>query len=249
MRWLHRLHFELSYILGAAPWDRGVSPPELIAFLDSHPSGRALDIGCGTGTNALTMAGRGWDVQGIDFSARAIRAARRKARLAGLSVSFDRADISRLAGLCGPFDFALDIGCYHGLSTSQQAEYALDLATLLRPGATFLIYGFTDPEPGAGWRVRPPRSRGLGRRFSPSILAWGSMARRSRPAVRPRSSPAATCPLRSAAPTGPNPTRRLPPFCKRTISSAASWREGAPPPSSMPTRPAISMRSIPAGAS
>ena len=150
MRWLHRLHFELSYILGAAPWDRGVSPPELIAFLDSHPPGRALDIGCGTGTNALTMAGRGWDVQGIDFSARAIRAARRKARLAGLSVSFDRADISRLAGLRGPFDFALDIGCYHGLSTSQQAEYALDLATLLRPGATFLIYGFTDPEPGAG---------------------------------------------------------------------------------------------------
>ena len=150
MRWLHRLHYELSYLLGAAPWDRGVSPPELIAFLDSHPPGRALDIGCGTGTNALTMAGRGWDVQGIDFSARAIRAARRKARLAGLSVSFDRADVSRLASLRGPFDFALDIGCYHGLSTSQQAEYALDLATLLRPGATFLIYGFTDPEPGAG---------------------------------------------------------------------------------------------------
>jgi len=150
MRWLHRLHFELSYLLGAAPWDRGVSPPELIAFLDSHPSGRALDIGCGTGTNALTMAGRGWDVQGIDFSARAIRAARRKARLAGLSVSFDRADISRLAGLRGPFDFALDIGCYHSLSISQQAAYARDLATLLRPGATFLIYGFTDPEPGAG---------------------------------------------------------------------------------------------------
>src|SRR3989304_4662406 len=62
MRWLHRLHFELSYILGAAPWDRGVSPPELIAFLDSHPPGRALAIGCGTGTDAPTRAGGGGGV-------------------------------------------------------------------------------------------------------------------------------------------------------------------------------------------
>jgi cyclopropane fatty-acyl-phospholipid synthase-like methyltransferase len=153
MQWLRRLHFELSYLLGTTPWDSGVSPPELIAFLDSHPSGKALDIGCGTGTNAITMAGRGWDVLGIDFSRRAIRAARRKAGLAGASARFERANVSQLGQMAGEFDFALDIGCYHSLSLAQQITYAQDLGRLLRPGATFLVYGFTgfETEPASTW--------------------------------------------------------------------------------------------------
>ncbi len=142
-----RLHFELSYLLGTPPWDRGVSPPELMTFLDAHPPGRALDIGCGTGTNAITLASRGWDVTGIDFSARAIRAARRKARLAHSAAGFERAGVERLATLTGSFDLALDIGCYHSLSLQQQTSYGRDLARLLRPGATFLLYGFAGPEP------------------------------------------------------------------------------------------------------
>jgi 2-polyprenyl-3-methyl-5-hydroxy-6-metoxy-1,4-benzoquinol methylase len=146
MRWLRRLEFELHYLLGRAPWDSGISPPELIAFLDAHPPGRALDIGCGTGTNALTMAGRGWQVTAIDFSSRALRVARRKALGAGAAIRFEHGDVSRLGRIEGPFDLALDIGCYHGLTPPQQETYARDLARLLRPGAAFLLYGFTDPE-------------------------------------------------------------------------------------------------------
>jgi cyclopropane fatty-acyl-phospholipid synthase-like methyltransferase len=144
---ISRLTFEMSYLLGAAPWDSGVSPPELLAFLDANPPGRALDIGCGTGTNALTMAERGWQVIGIDFSSRAIRAARKKARLAGLSPVFEQADVSRLGQITGPFDMALDIGCFHSLSLAQQSAYARALAGLLRPGGSFLLYGFRQTEP------------------------------------------------------------------------------------------------------
>ncbi len=146
MPWLRRLEFELYYLLGRAPWDSGISPPELIVFLEAHPPGRALDIGCGTGTNALTMASRGWQVTAIDFSSRALGAARRKALAAGAAIRFEQGDISRLGRLEGPFDLALDIGCYHGLALTQQEAYAQALARLLRPGAAFLLYGFTDPE-------------------------------------------------------------------------------------------------------
>jgi cyclopropane fatty-acyl-phospholipid synthase-like methyltransferase len=147
MSLISRITFEMSYLLGAAPWDSGVSPPELLAFLDVNPPGRALDIGCGTGTNALTMAQRGWEVLGIDFSSRAIRAARKKARLAGLSPVFEQADVSRLGGITGPFDMALDIGCFHSLRLTQQSAYARALACLLRPGGAFLLYGFLETEP------------------------------------------------------------------------------------------------------
>lgn len=142
-----RIAFEMRYLLGDAPWDTGVSPPELVAFLEAHPPGRALDIGCGTGTNALNMAARGWEVLGIDFSSRAIRAARTKARRAGRSPTFERADVSRLREIAGPFDLALDIGCFHSLALDQQSTYARDLARLLRPGGTLLLYGFLQPEP------------------------------------------------------------------------------------------------------
>jgi cyclopropane fatty-acyl-phospholipid synthase-like methyltransferase len=147
MSLLNRISFEVRYLLGGAPWDSGISPPELVAFLDANPPGRALDIGCGTGTNTLGMARRGWEVVGIDFSSWAIRAARRKARRAGLSPTLERADIARLHRLAGPFDLALDIGCYHGLTLYQQSGYADDLARLLRAGGTFLLYGFVSPEP------------------------------------------------------------------------------------------------------
>jgi cyclopropane fatty-acyl-phospholipid synthase-like methyltransferase len=59
------------WYFGRPPWDTGVSPPELLAHLDVHAPGRALDIGCGTGTNAITMAQHGWQVTGMDFAVKA----------------------------------------------------------------------------------------------------------------------------------------------------------------------------------
>jgi len=143
LRWAF---FELRYLFGRAPWDTGISPPELQHFIDSHPPGLALDIGCGTGTNCLTLAKCGWRVTGIDFSWGAIRRARQRARQAGHSIDFRRGDVRRLRDLLGPFDLALDIGCYHALAQSRREGYARDLAAILRPGGTFLLYGFLVPD-------------------------------------------------------------------------------------------------------
>ena len=120
----------------------------MLAFLERTPAGRALDLGCGTGTNAIALAQRGWDVTAIDFSSTALGRARRKARRSRISVHFLQRDVTRLEDLAGPFDFALDLGCFHGLAPSSRAGYVDTLARVLRPAAVLMLYAFVDPSQG-----------------------------------------------------------------------------------------------------
>jgi cyclopropane fatty-acyl-phospholipid synthase-like methyltransferase len=128
------------YLLGRTPWDTGVSPPELLSFLDENEPGRALDIGCGTGTNAITIARRGWQVTGVDVSSRAIRRAQRKARAAGLQIQLIHNDVTSFHNIVGTFDLALDIGCFHSLSYEEWNGYVSNLKRFIKPGGTFLLY-------------------------------------------------------------------------------------------------------------
>ena len=89
----------------------------------------------------------GWDVTAIDFSQLALTRARRKARAAGLSIDFCRVDASRFEGLTGPFDFALDIGCFHSLTPAGRSAYAAHVPNLLAPRASFILFSFL-AEPG-----------------------------------------------------------------------------------------------------
>src|SRR4030088_2327032 len=62
---MRRLWFGLWYWLPRRPpWDTGVTPPELERFMGSHPPGRALDLGCGTGTNVVYLTRHGWTAGG-----------------------------------------------------------------------------------------------------------------------------------------------------------------------------------------
>lgn len=143
---MRRLGFELRYLLGRTPWDTGVSPPEVLAFLESNPAGRALDLGCGTGTNVITIAQHGWVVMGVDFSAKAIGAARARVRAAGLTADLRRGDVTDLADINGPFDLILDIGCFHRLDRAAQGRYVKNLDRLLAGRGSFLLYAFaSDP--------------------------------------------------------------------------------------------------------
>jgi SAM-dependent methyltransferase len=134
--------FDLQYLLGRTPWDSGVTPPEVMEFVQGFPPGRALDLGCGTGTNSITLACHGWEVVGVDFSGVAIRRARRKARRAGFDCRFHRADVTDLSFLTASFDLALDIGCLHSLPPEKQEQYAAGLARLVRPGGLYMLYAF-----------------------------------------------------------------------------------------------------------
>ena len=107
--------YSYTTLWDVTPWDTGVSPPELTEFIRSHAPGRALDLGCGTGTNVITLAQHGWWVTGVDFAWRAIRVARRKARRSGVEVELQVADVTRGDAVSGPYDLVLDLGCFHNL--------------------------------------------------------------------------------------------------------------------------------------
>ena len=129
------------------PWDTGVSPPELLEFIQNHEPGRAIDLGCGTGTNVITLAQAGWRVTGVDFVPRAINLAREKARKAGVQAEFRVSDVTRLQGINGPFDFALDLGCFHGIPDNRRTDYLEQLDRILTPAGFWLMYGFLKPDP------------------------------------------------------------------------------------------------------
>lgn len=137
---IERLSFEFKYFLNKAPWDTGISPQELTGFLESTAPGHVLELGCGTGTNALTMAQLGWEVEAIDISHIAIKRARRKARVASLNINFQQGDVTDLDRFQGLFDFVLDIGCFHVLSSERRELYAHNLERLLKTGGTFMLY-------------------------------------------------------------------------------------------------------------
>lgn len=146
---MRRLAYSLWYFFDP-PWDTGITPPEVVEAIegpDARAPGRALDLGCGTGTNSLYLARHGWEVVGVDMAVTAVWMARRKARKAGLSVDLYSADVTRLDFLEPPFDLALDIGCFHGLEAAGRVRYRDGLLRLLRPGAGYMLYAF-DPRPG-----------------------------------------------------------------------------------------------------
>jgi SAM-dependent methyltransferase len=136
-----RLLFQYWYF-GRPPWDTGVSPPELLEFIQEHKPGLAIDIGCGTGTNVITLARAGWQVMGVDFAPRAIKLARRKVSQAGVRAEVAVRDATKLQGIEGPFDFAFDLGCFHTIPRNEQAKYLEQLERILAPNGYWLMYGF-----------------------------------------------------------------------------------------------------------
>jgi len=157
-----RLGFEWRYITGNTPWDTNVSPPELVEFILNHPPGRALDLGCGTGTNAITLTKSGWKVTGVDFSKRAIRKAVEKAKRAGLEIEFIRADVTDLSMLSGPYDLALDIGCLTGLDNKARRSYARELKRLVRAGGWYMLYAWLPRKwRGSLWGISRDEVMGL----------------------------------------------------------------------------------------
>lgn len=141
MSFFHKLAFNLWYFR-KPPWDSGVTPPELFEFIRSHPPGRAIDLGCGTGTNIITLAKSGWQVTGVDFASRAIQIAKSKLKKANIMGHLLASDVTNFK-VDSQFDLALDIGCFHSLEN--KADYLTQLDKILAPKGFWLMYGFFKP--------------------------------------------------------------------------------------------------------
>jgi SAM-dependent methyltransferase len=138
-----RAAYAWSYRVGKTPWDTGVTPPEVVELLNELQPGRALDLGCGTGTNVAYLARRGWRADGVDASARAIAIARASA--GGIpGVRLFEGDVTRLEGLplADPYDLVLDIGCFHSIGSSRRDAYARGVAARTREDGRLFVFAF-----------------------------------------------------------------------------------------------------------
>src|SRR5262245_12522472 len=112
--------YAVVYPLRLRVWERHTPPVELVAVVEGAaalPEGRALDLGCGSGTDSIYLARHGWTVTGVDIVPEAVVLARRNAAAAGVSVRFLEGDATRRQnlGLGAPFDLLVDFGCLHTL--------------------------------------------------------------------------------------------------------------------------------------
>lgn len=132
--------FLRRYREGDTPWDIDRPDPHLVEAIDEHSIGvgRALEIGCGTGDNAIWLAEKGFDVVACDLSPLAIERAREKAGRAGVGVDLRVLDFLGEPLEAGPFDFAFDRGCFHSFHDgADRVEFARRTAALLAPKGTW----------------------------------------------------------------------------------------------------------------
>jgi SAM-dependent methyltransferase len=139
------------YRIGA-PWD-GPARPELVTLVEGGvltphqlAPGRAVDLGCGTGSTAIYLAQHGFEATGIDFSAIALRTARKRAATLGMDrrVRFVEGDLtaSAIPGVDGLFDLVVDYGTLDDLDPAGRWAMATLISKLARPGALFLFWCF-----------------------------------------------------------------------------------------------------------
>ena len=134
---------------GVPPWDIGRAQPEVMRIADAGGfSGTVLDVGCGTGENALELSARGLQVVGVDGSPRAIEKAREKAAERGLPTEFLEADVLSLGALGRRFDTALDSGVFHVFEDHERPVYVASVAAVLNRGGVLHLLCFSDRQPG-----------------------------------------------------------------------------------------------------
>jgi SAM-dependent methyltransferase len=136
--------------------------------------GRALDLGCGPGRNAVYLAAAGFDVDAVDLSPTAIAWGRERAREAGVEVAFRRAD-AFATELDGPYDLVYDSGCLHHLPPHRRIGYLALLDRHLAPGGHFALTCFAAGAMGSqipdADLYRVGRLEG-GLAFTPESLRW-----------------------------------------------------------------------------
>jgi len=139
----------------APPWDIGRPQPEFVRLADAGLiAGRVIDVGCGTGENALMAAAHGLAVAGVDVAPTAIARARAKAQERGLTETefhvWDALDLGALIERIGRFDSAMDSGVFHTFADEDRPAYVAGLAAAVRSGGTLFLMCMNEHEPDWG---------------------------------------------------------------------------------------------------
>jgi SAM-dependent methyltransferase len=149
------VNWDQRYAAKDTPWDSGQPSPELQRILHewSIEPCRTLELGCGTGSNAVYLAGQGFEVTAVDISPLAITRAKERARQAGVPVNFLVGDALDLPDFGRPFPLVFDRGVYHFLRRVNLNRYQETLSRVTEPGSLYLSFSGNANcvlEPGKG---------------------------------------------------------------------------------------------------
>jgi len=135
------------------PWNMEEPPEALIELIESGKvlPCKAVDFGCGAGNYAIYLAGKGFDVTGIDISPTAIGIAEENARKKGIRCRFIAVDVlGDLKELKGTFDFAYDWELLHHVFPEQRKKYVENVHGKLRSKGRYLSLCFSEENPQFG---------------------------------------------------------------------------------------------------
>lgn len=171
--------YDTLYSFGA-PWDMGPRD-ELVSLvesgrLDAADLPRAIDLGCGTGANAIFMAEHGFDATGVDFSPVALKKARAKVGGKDVAPRFVRGDLTAEAipDVTGPFDLLVDYGTLDDMGKEGRKAMARTVVRLSRPGSLFLFWCFYgDPEVLPRMSFTGPSKFSAGLAFDEEVALFG----------------------------------------------------------------------------
>jgi SAM-dependent methyltransferase len=124
------------------PWSSPRPSSQVVRAIAEHrfkQGSRLIDVGCGSGTNAIFLAKNGFRVSAVDVSKSAVEVARRRVERAGVSVDLRVADALDLPFLTRAFDGGVDMGCFHTIPPRKRAEYGREVGRVLKPGACYLL--------------------------------------------------------------------------------------------------------------
>jgi len=157
------------YAEGTPPWQIDRAQAEVLRLIEQAAFvSPVLDIGCGTGDNAIALARAGYRVVGLDVVEEALRRARKKAATEKLihPPEFVLGDALRLGDSGLEVETILDCALFHTFSDEEQAVYVQGLAEVLFPGGKLHLLCFSELE------TRPPGPRRLG--LAQIMSAFGS---------------------------------------------------------------------------
>jgi SAM-dependent methyltransferase len=141
--------WDASHLDGLAPWDIGEPQPAIVRLAGEGAfAGAVLDVGCGTGENALHVASLGLHVLGVDVAATALSIAREKAAGRGIDVEFVVGDALHFHRLGRVFETVLDCGLFHTFDRDERGDYVASLASVTGRGGHLYVLCFSDVGPG-----------------------------------------------------------------------------------------------------